>query len=200
MLKKPSTAIIILALLFGVPLFSAYFMTKERDPITTDTTNHGTLITPPLDFATLEILDPQGEAISEEDWKGKWLMLYVSPFDYCDSACAENLYNIRQIKQATGKNSSRIERAILTFADTPFDHNLQSALEVDFAGTKHFITTKSNWLIFTGPNAESKRALLENSILLVDPLGNVMMIYDSDVPPMDIFKDLSRLLKLSRIG
>jgi hypothetical protein len=35
---------------------------------------------------------------------------------------------------------------------------------------------------------------------LVDPLGNLMMFYDLDVPAKGMMKDLQKLLKISQIG
>ena len=35
---------------------------------------------------------------------------------------------------------------------------------------------------------------------LVDPLGNLMMYYDVDVPAKGMIKDLQKLLKVSQIG
>ncbi|WP_051560017.1 hypothetical protein [Marinobacterium jannaschii] len=39
-----------------------------------------------------------------------------------------------------------------------------------------------------------------NGVWLADPLGNLVMRYDWSQPPQDLFKDLKRLLKVSRIG
>ena len=37
-------------------------------------------------------------------------------------------------------------------------------------------------------------------LYLVDPLGNVMMSYNPKQSPKDIYSDLTRLLKASKIG
>ena len=41
---------------------------------------------------------------------------------------------------------------------------------------------------------------MQDDIVVVDPLGNLVIRYPSDVAMRDLRTDLSRLLKLSRIG
>ena len=36
--------------------------------------------------------------------------------------------------------------------------------------------------------------------LLVDPLGNVMMLIPASLDPSDLLKDLKKLMKLSKVG
>ena len=40
----------------------------------------------------------------------------------------------------------------------------------------------------------------ESSILLIDPLGNVILKYSEELQGKKLLKDLKKLLKLSRIG
>jgi hypothetical protein len=40
----------------------------------------------------------------------------------------------------------------------------------------------------------------EGRVYIVDPLGNLMMSYPSDAGPGDLYDDLRRLLRVSRIG
>jgi hypothetical protein len=46
--------------------------------------------------------------------------------------------------------------------------------------------------------AEGRR--LEDYLYLVDPIGNLMMRFERDGEPRRIHKDMTRLLKASRIG
>jgi len=39
-----------------------------------------------------------------------------------------------------------------------------------------------------------------DAIYLIDPLGNIMMRFPSDLEPGKVLKDLKHLLKVSRIG
>ena len=42
--------------------------------------------------------------------------------------------------------------------------------------------------------------LKAHRLYIVDPLGNLMMSYELDANPRDIYKDLKKLLRASRIG
>jgi len=47
---------------------------------------------------------------------------------------------------------------------------------------------------------EAEDPLKMNRIYIVDPLGNLMMSYEPNVNPRDIYTDLKKLLRGSRIG
>lgn len=191
--KKPYWILVILCALFGLPLLMASWMAAEDKPLVSHTTNHGQLITPPLSMTKLDLPSNQ------QTWRGKWLLLYVNPKS-CDAVCEKTLYNIRQIRTATGKNSERVDRAILTFADKPVDSHLQQLLSQNFAGTLHLTPSHKAFATLVQGNISEKLALQQGCIYLVDPLGNMLMFYSLDADPMGIFKDLTRLLKISHIG
>lgn len=46
----------------------------------------------------------------------------------------------------------------------------------------------------------SNANLMKNKIYIIDPLGNIILKYDSGQDMRAIFKDMSRLLKISKIG
>jgi cytochrome oxidase Cu insertion factor (SCO1/SenC/PrrC family) len=197
--KKPFWVLLILLLLFAVPLLLAWFFTAENDHLGQGTTNHGQLLLPPLDLSKLDLRDTQSQPIAPSLWKGRWLMLYVSP-GTCNEACAKGLYYLRQIRTATGKHSERVQRGVLTFSGQPTDIKLQQMLSTDFAGTLHLVTTSAAFTNFIHNTPNEKLALQQGGIYLVDPLGNVLMWYQQNTDPMGIYKDLMRLLKISNIG
>ena len=47
---------------------------------------------------------------------------------------------------------------------------------------------------------DSDNPLNAHRLYIIDPLGNLMMSYEPDVNPRDIYKDLKKLLRGSRIG
>lgn len=191
--KKITWTFIFLFLLFAIPLTLASWMFIKDKPLFSHTTNHGELIQPPLDMVKLNL------PMSQQTWKGHWLLLYVNP-NVCDKSCETAMYNMRQINTAIGKNRNRVQRAILTFSDRPVDIHLQELLNTKFKGTLHLVVSKQAFLDFSQQDKFSKIALQTGGIYLVDPLGNVMMFYALASDPMGIFKDLTRLLKLSSIG
>lgn len=195
--KKITSIFCCLFLLFAIPLTLATWMFIHGKPLVPHTTNHGQLIQPPLDIANLGLLTDQ------QNWKNHWLLLYVNPTNTCTKNCEQALYNMRQIRTATGKDRERVQRAILTFSDTqPFtDTHLQQLLKTTFSGTLHLTTSLQAFFRFTQQDSSSaKIATQYGGIYLADPHGNVMLFYPPNTAPMGIFKDLTRLLNLSQIG
>lgn len=191
--KKVRRTFFYLFVLFMVPLLLASWMVMKHQYLPSSTTNHGQLLQPPLDIRNLTLAsDPQ-------DWKNHWLLLYVNPH-VCGKSCEKALYDIRQIRTATGKDSERVQRGILTFSDASTDVHLEKILTTAFNGTVHFKTFKKNFTEFVQNSVSEKTVLQTGGIYIVDPLGNMMMFYSLESDPMGIFKDLTRLLKLSNIG
>ncbi|HVV67437.1 MAG TPA: hypothetical protein VHE99_00130 [Gammaproteobacteria bacterium] len=197
--KNPLWILLILLLLFAIPLLLAWYFSTENDQLGQGTTNHGQLLQPPLDLSKLDLRDTQSQPISPDQWKGRWLMLYVSP-GACHEICAKGLYYLRQIRTATGKYSERVQRGVLTFSNQPTDTQLQHLLNSEFTGTLHWVTTFDTFAQFIHKTPNEKLALQEGGIYLIDPLGNVLMWYPPNTDPMGIYKDLMRLLKISNIG
>ena len=124
------------------------------------------------------------------DLRGKWVFLMVDS-GTCDEHCRRKLYAMRQVRLTQGKNMERIERAWL------IDDGKSPAPELlaEYSGTR-IVQAQGNELLSRLPVGTA----LRDHIYLVDPLGNVMLRYARDADPSRIKKDLTRLLKASRIG
>jgi cytochrome oxidase Cu insertion factor (SCO1/SenC/PrrC family) len=201
MLKKPFWILTAIILLFAIPLLLASILLYHGNLNKfLSTTNHGQLLTSPLDLANLKLYDTQAHPINPTLWKGRWLLLYINPNSTCNAICEKKIYILRQIQSATGKDQSRLQRAIITLNGQDNDPHLSQLLHSEYAGTLHFIVNASDLTYFLGNAGASKLALPQGSIYLVDPHGNVLMYYAMDADSMGIFKDITRLLKLSKIG
>lgn len=189
-ISKPTNYFTIIGLiaLFLVPFILAYLTYSKGLFLSGHTVNQGQLILPPIDITKLTLKDEMGHPISKQLFLGRWSLLYVTP--QCDERCVKNLYYMRQIRQATGKNRERVQRVLLTLSDQPITKQLKQLLQKEYAGTEHVIATKNF----------KKLALHQSSLYLVDPHGNVMMFYYTDTQPKQILKDLQRLLRVSQIG
>ena len=151
--------------------------------------NYGELLeTRPLPDAELALLD--GGAFRLSQLKGKWLLLMADSGN-CDEFCRGKLYHLRQLRLTQGKDRDRIERVwLLTDNVAP-----PPAALGEFAGT---------WLLRAAGSAllrelPAPRTPVDH-IYVVDPLGNMVLRYARDADPHRIIRDLSRLLKTSRIG
>jgi hypothetical protein len=124
--------------------------------------------------------------------RGKWFLVMADGAD-CDARCEHKIWQLRQLRTMQGKEMERVERVWLV------DDRAEPALRLHepYAGT---------WVV-RQPDPSLLAALplpkggqLRDHIWLVDPLGNLMMRYPPDADATRIRKDMTRLLKYSRIG
>jgi len=106
----------------------------------------------------------------------KWRVIYVSG-NVCDVQCKQIDHQLRQVQKALGKDSNRVNTVWLggKYAEL-------AKLKGSFAQQGH-------------PDFSTN-----NKIYLVDPLGNLFMYYSDDINPMNVLKDLKRVLEVSQIG
>ena len=152
-------------------------------------TNYGELLNaPPMPDTALRLND--GKPFAFSALRGKWVLLAVDSAQ-CNEACQRKLFALRQLRLAQGKEMDRIERAWL-ISDAAA---VAPKLLEEYRGT---------WLIRVGAGDILKSLPaprpVTDYIYVLDPLGNVVMRYGSDADPTRIIKDLTRLLKTSRIG
>jgi cytochrome oxidase Cu insertion factor (SCO1/SenC/PrrC family) len=148
-------------------------------------TNYGELLpTAPLPDLAGTTID--GQPFRAAELRGKWTIL-VPAGGACDAASGDALYATRQARTMQGKDMDRVARAwIVTDDATPpaarlAEHPGMVVARVDAADARKL------------PKAGS-------APLLVDPLGNVVLAWPARPDPKALAKDLSRLLKASRIG
>jgi hypothetical protein len=156
-------------------------------------TNYGTLLDPrayPIPTLGTSTLD--GKQTTLDAFKGKWIMLQVGDAE-CADACRKRLHNMRQLRLAQGKDMDRIERVWLVTDDKP----METLLMREFDGT-HMLRVQPQALKSWLP-AETDTTVADH-IFMIDPLGNLMMRFPKDADPNKIKKDISKLLKASRIG
>jgi len=154
----------------------AFFFYKPES-----TTNYGSFIL------------PQRPAAGLEAFRGKWVMLTVDSA-ICDEHCAKRLYLIRQLRLTQGKEKDRIERVLILSNPGParFAAEQVDALEKVHEGLHQVTMDQAQRLQLLGQD--------DKAIYLVDPLGNLMMRFPEDPDPSRMKKDLSKLLKWSRVG
>lgn len=156
-------------------------------------TNYGEILDPrAYPIPTLDTTTLEGKPVSLDAYKGKWIMLLVDGAD-CEDACKRKLYNLRQLRLAQGKDMDRVERVWLITDNKP----LETLLIREYDGTR-MIRAKPD-LVEKWLPVEPDTTVADH-IYMIDPLGNLMMRFPKDADPNKIKKDLSKLLKASRIG
>lgn len=151
--------------------------------------NYGTLLEPrPLPDAALERLD--GATFRLDELKGKWILVSIGPAA-CAAACQKALLYMRQVRLTQGRDMDRIERLWLITDTRPVETMLIRAYD-----GMRFVRAVNSPLLRRFVGADE----LAGHIYLIDPLGNLMLRFPRDADPSLMKKDLTRLLRLSRIG
>lgn len=209
--------LIILVLVCATPAFGPYLLWFFWKP--GDYSNYGELVTPvALPAVVLEPLAPlpappvpsavpvaaataaagaplpgtTAPAPAVPTLRGKWFLV-MADGAACDARCEHKIWQLRQLRTMQGKEMERVERVWLV------DDRGEPAVRLHepFAGT-WVVRQPDPALLAALPLA--KGAELRDHIWLVDPLGNLMMRYPPDADASRIRRDMTRLLKYSRIG
>ena len=185
--KRNNHKLLIIIVMLCAPVAISYFLFFSG--IRPASVNYGAL---------MEVTPLQGSALNQEDetifrirqLRGKWVLLSVGS-STCDEKCNKSLYFMRQVRTMQNAEKSRIERVWLIDDGEP-PQNLQ--LAEDYKGM-FFINAKDSKLLEELPAVESVR----DHIYMIDPLGNLMMRFPKDPDPIQMAKDIKRLLKVSQI-
>jgi hypothetical protein len=187
-------AIIVATLALGFFMFPA--SQQERDQLLNElgTTNHGTLLTPMAAVAGLPLSDEAGNPWRWQDHKPKWRMLIPSGAT-CEGECAELLYTTRQVHLRLGKYTHRLER-FLVVTEGELAPEFRESLKTDHPYLKVIHgegAALSTWLAQTNSPWQAG----DGKVILVDPEGMAMMVYDASHNGNGMLEDLNHLLKYS---
>ena len=124
-----------------------------------------------------------------KDLHGKWILVTIDS-GYCDEACQEKLYFMRQVRLVQGKQKHRIERLWLINDNVIPDAELVKQYE----GTL-FVNAKDSEI----PGFIETRESQTKHIYLIDPIGNLMMRFPENVDGTKMGHDIKRLLHVSQL-
>ncbi len=155
--------------------------------------NYGELVQPvrPLDLPLMTARD--NRQLDDGFWN-KWTFVILDDGD-CAKLCRDNLYYLRQMRVALGRDVNRVQNLLIM--QQPAGSDLQTFLN-DYPDLT--VIERADRAImekFRLPNREPGAAAI---LYLVDPLGNLMMTYPAVNDPSSILSDMRRLLKVSQIG
>lgn len=185
---------ILVVALFVLPFVAAYWLYQRT--VTGGvwgTTNHGILIQPARPLENVVLTDQDGEPYTVERFRGHWTMVFI-PSDPCPEDCMKNIYYMRQIWASLGRNANRMQRVLL------LENGQQKQDLSDFltAYPETGIVVDEQMQLIS--QFKSVMPNKESSILLVDPLASIMMVFTRSTDPRDILKDLKKLMKASQVG
>ena len=169
--------IALVALVCAAPFVSAWVAYYLIQP-TAGKSYGELLVTRPLAPLALSAADA-------EKWGGKWRLVLLMP-DACPTECRDALYATRQARTMLGRERERLLRV----AVTPRGLDQQVVAE------------NPDLLVISSPATlpDAWRATLDKGILLVDPLGNQVILWPKNPDIKKLNLDLTRLLRASRIG
>ncbi len=191
---RSRTKLILLILMFLLPVAGSWYLVFFTDYARDSKggAEHGDLINPPRQLENAQLLRVNERSTEQVSLYGKWSMLFLVDGP-CEAECEQNLYRLRQIRLATGRQMQRIQRvAIIDNGENPrFSDNLSE----NYPG-QLYVSRKDlgeDFLRqFQGLELGDKSA-----IFLIDTRGYLMMHYPGDTDPSGIIRDLSRLLRIS---
>jgi len=187
--NKGRLVLITIALMFFVPILLAWFLNFYSDfKKDAQGVQHGELIAPPVPLGDLKATSIGNSKIS--DIERKWTLIFLVS-DQCDRVCEDKLYQLRQIRLATGKDREKVERLLI--ADREINW---SSYEVEFLNQK-VIDNRSPSYTFLLNSLQSTKNFDADSIYLVDAYGSLIMRYAYKTPPKGIIKDIERLIRVA---
>ncbi len=197
--KNPKLILLLFFLVIAGPFLFAWSMVQKAEKHEFRMSNHGDLITPPVNIAKTPLYNiGEKKTFLGESLNGKWVLVYASPAK-CQQTCHDILYNMRQIRTALGKDANRLERLYLahpkcdvSVCETYLGENYPDMPRANIA-------LKDYDILFNQiSNSDARETVGE--VYIIDPKGNIMMHYDADIEAKAILSDLKRLLRVSKIG
>jgi hypothetical protein len=176
--------LLIAALFLGPLIFAAWMYYSGNVLQPAARSNYGTLLEPIRNLAGAY---PEVRELAA----GKWLLVYANSDD-CSGSCPDALYTMRQSRLMLGNDMNRLVRVFL-HGETPPDTVLSGA-QLDGLVLRHNAhLAEQLW-------SALPQGVPHGGILLIDPLGNLVMYFRSDLSPHHMVDDIEHLLDLSHIG
>jgi hypothetical protein len=178
--------VMLLAALYLIPLVAAFWMYYGASWRPAQRTNHGELILPARE------LPRASAAYGAGTFTHAWSLVYVGAAT-CDDSCENALYVMRQTHLGLNNGMDRVQRVFVATGSS----RTQESLAHEHPGLVVINATGQDAQELVRQFPELDRA---HAIFIVDPLGNLMMRFDSRSNPKGLREDLTKLLKLSNIG
>jgi hypothetical protein len=184
--------LLVLAAVFLLPVAAAFALYYGGSWRPGGFTNHGNLFDParPLPQILLQRVFSSESAL--DPLRGKWSLVYVGE-GICDADCHHALLVMRQTRLLLNSEMDRVGRVFL--ATLPCCD--QDFLDAEHKGIDYFHVGVPAAEPLLAQFPAERRA---QSLFVVDPLGNLVMSFDTREDPKGLLEDLKKLLKLSHIG
>lgn len=183
---RSKTTLILLALVFGLPVFLAFILNIFWTP--ESTRNHGQLLEKAIHIEEVAFEDIDGEMINEDYFKGKWT-LYSYINGNCDTACEAAMHDIRQVHLALGKEAHRVQR--IWFVEN-MERQALEKLAAAYQGVRFILYQGESPLILKDMGDKG------DELLMVDPRAYIFQRFTPSYDSRGVLKDMERLLTYSK--
>jgi len=166
--------------MFILPIaFGTLFFYANPNYFSESTVNYGELVRPVIATDETDI-----EIDGASSLQGIWTIVYVS--SRCDDACEKAVADMKTIRTLMNADMRRIQRMIIIENNSTPTVNDETLIKARITSEKL---------------TQSLKKYTENTIYLIDPIGNIMLYYEpQNIDIRLVVKDLKRLFKYSRIG
>jgi len=182
--------LLLVLLVCALPVIASYFTYYVIRP--QGRTNYGTLIQPTRGLPEVEVQALDGRSVPLRSLRGQWLLVAVGPAA-CPAPCEARLYAQRQLREMLGRERERLDKVwFVTDEGTPAPR-LLAALHIDaaMAVLRYPASELARWL--QPPPGQT----VDESLVLVDPMGELMMRFPAEIDPAKVKRDIDRLLRAS---
>ena len=183
---------LLIVTIFVLPFAISYYLyEKHLSGDKLNTTNYGTFINPIFSLIDTSFYNLSGDLRKYDSLDKNWYLIYLANKN-CNKVCKDEIYLLRQVNIALGKDMNRMQRIVL-LAESDSDHLGQEMIKQ----YPNLIVVSSQ------PSSLNEIFRLEDishNLFLVDPNGNVILGYDEGFKGKKLLKDIKKLLKLSIIG
>jgi hypothetical protein len=183
--------LLLIAAVFLVPVAVAFTLYYGKLWRPAGSASKGELIEPTRTLSVAGLRHPDGSAAGPDALTGKWTLLYIGD-GRCDEACRTALVFGRQTRLALNNEMTRVQRVFLATGNC--------------CDTGYFAHEQAGLVALDASSSEASAFLAqfpgqrENTLFIVDPLGNLVMRHNASHTTKDLLSDLKKLLKLSHIG
>ncbi len=184
--QRNRRVLLLLATVAAVPFVGSWLLYFNPHWLPQPSAQHGTLLEPPVAYASLALSDLDGRPFALDPGRNGWLLLVVEP-GACDTACRGRHTALRQARRAAGIEQRRVVR-VIAFGAPPDTTTREQLLDdsPDLA------------LALAGPEL-ARLAGAAPTLLLGDARGRLVLRYAfSEVAPDEVLRDMKRLLRVSR--
>lgn len=192
---KGRLVLLALVVFFAAPLFLV--MAMYRFNWHPKGQSYGELVEPVVPIQLTDVFKDVKTADTTAEskllWHDKWSAVILA--EQCEAVCQKRLYDARQIHASLEKDMNRLQRVLITQQQNVMDLQKQYPDLIILNQPSADVAALAKQFDVNGVSAYTGQR-----VYMVDPLGNLMLSYSSEVKPVEMRKDWVRLLKYSWAG